>query len=284
MNKGKNGRPYEYPDSLIISMAVIRAMTSLAYRKLYGLGTEALGEGNVPHFTDLRKRILALDARALDSVSCSMVGKNKMVIRLIPDGTGLEPFARGEFLRAKHSVRRGFIRFTAITEHDTMKIVGFEITDESTGEAMNLNNTLADALKKMGVNPQNAGQDGKHDDRITPDAGTIQDGKTIPSTGNKSGTGDHMPDISLLGDGLYSSSKYHHMCEKLGITLLSPLPRNAAAKTRGRKGGYRRKMAVLEQQAMPTSKSFSAMQAATGARWPYLNSSAAVPVQGRLRP
>ena len=56
--------------------------------------------------------------------------KNGM-LRLIPDGTGLAPSTRSEWIHHRHKVKRGWIRLSAMVDHDTMKVLAFRVTDET---------------------------------------------------------------------------------------------------------------------------------------------------------
>ena len=55
--------------------------------------------------------------------------KNGM-LRLIPDGTGLAPSTRSEWIHHRHKVKRGWIRLSVMADHDTMKVLAFRVTDE----------------------------------------------------------------------------------------------------------------------------------------------------------
>ena len=241
MNRKKNGRPFTYPDTLFLGLATMRVMCSMGYRELQGMAEEILGKQNVLHYTEIYRRILALDTK-LDDIQVTKIGRNK--IRVLVDGSGLEPYARGEFIRAKHALRRGFVRFTTLVDHDTLKIIGYEITDESTGEASNLETTLEDALTKLGIGKKSV---------------TNATDKVEPQDKPESTSQDKL-DIEMLGDGYYSNTKVHAICEKLGVKLVAPVPSNATAKVRGRKGGHKRKQAVLDQLGGGASpRKFAAM-------------------------
>ena len=55
MNRKKNGHPFAYPETLIVSIAIIRTVCGLSYRVCKELAQEALGEENAPDFTTLQK-------------------------------------------------------------------------------------------------------------------------------------------------------------------------------------------------------------------------------------
>ena len=53
MNRKKNGRPFAYSETLIISIATIRAICGISYRMCEGLAQETLGRENAPDFATL---------------------------------------------------------------------------------------------------------------------------------------------------------------------------------------------------------------------------------------
>ena len=63
------------------------------------------------------------------------VRSKKGLLRLIPDGTGLTPATRSEWIHHKHKVKRGWIRLSIMIDHDTHKILAFRVTDERIGDS-----------------------------------------------------------------------------------------------------------------------------------------------------
>ena len=76
--------------------------------------------------------------------------KNGM-LRLIPDGTGLAPSTRSEWIHHKHKVKRGWIRLSVMVDHDTMKVLAFRVTDERIGDSPQFEGLLEDSLKCLGI-------------------------------------------------------------------------------------------------------------------------------------
>ena len=61
MNMKKNGRPYSYPDTVIMAIAGIRAIHGpLSYRMCQGMAISALGEEDAPDHVTLWRRIKAM--------------------------------------------------------------------------------------------------------------------------------------------------------------------------------------------------------------------------------
>ena len=134
MNRKKNGHPFAYSETLIVSIAIIRTVCGLSYRVCEGLAQEALGEGDAPDFTTLQKRISKVDTTLVNGYSGTARSKTSTV-RIIPDGTGLTLGNRGEWIRKTHKLRRGFIRLSVMIDQDTREILAFRISDEKTGDS-----------------------------------------------------------------------------------------------------------------------------------------------------
>ncbi len=100
MNRRKNGHPFAYSETLIISIAIIRAVCGLSYRMCEGLAQEALGRENAPDFTTLQKRISRVDTTLVNGHS-GIARSKTSTVRVIPDGTGmtLETGANGSARR-----------------------------------------------------------------------------------------------------------------------------------------------------------------------------------------
>ena len=153
MNRKKNGHPFTYSETLIVSIAIIRTVCSLSYRVCEGLAQEALGKGNAPDFTTLQRRINKIDTTLVNGHSGMARGKTTTV-RIIPDGTGMTPGNRGEWIRKTHKLRRGFIRLSVMIDQDTREILAFRISDEKTGDMPQLKGLIDDTLENLGINPE----------------------------------------------------------------------------------------------------------------------------------
>ena len=88
MNRRKNGHPFAYSETLIISIATIRAVCGIPYRMCRGLAQEALGRENAPDFTTLQKRTSRVDATLVNGHS-GIARSRTSTVRVIPDGTGM---------------------------------------------------------------------------------------------------------------------------------------------------------------------------------------------------
>ena len=121
----------------------------LACRGCEGLAIMALGEENAPDHTTIWRRINKMNVTSVDD-TVEVRSKNGM-LRLIPDGTGLAPSTRSEWIHHKHKVKRGWIRLSVMVDHDTMKVLAFRVTDERIGDSPQFEGLLEDSLKCLGI-------------------------------------------------------------------------------------------------------------------------------------
>ena len=154
MNKKKNGRPFEYSELTIMAIAGVRYNLQLAYRSCEGLAISALGKKDAPDYTTLCRRINKMNVTSAEG--CVEVRSKGSLMRLIPDGTGLTPSTRSDWIRHKHKVKRGWIRLSVMIEHDTQKIVAFKVTDERTGDSPQFEGLLEDSLECLGIDARQA--------------------------------------------------------------------------------------------------------------------------------
>ncbi|MBU4501278.1 MAG: IS5 family transposase [Nanoarchaeota archaeon] len=151
MNCGKVGQPFMYPDSLIRFLAVLKAK-NFDFRSLQGVVSalsKRLGNFPVICYSQIRRRINQLDFKF------SSKGDNLIVA---VDGTGMKVSNRGEWIRQKWAVRRGWIS-VVITGDIEGNIVDIRIGNENLDERAAGRGMLRKNKKKI----KKALFDGLHD-------------------------------------------------------------------------------------------------------------------------
>ena len=149
LNAGKVGQPFLYPTSLIEFLAILKAK-AFDLRALEGIVkalSKRLGDFPVISFSQIRRRIkkLPLDFKA----------KGKHLVTGT-DGTGLKVTNRGEWIRQKWQIRRGWVKVVILgdTKGNIVDIrVGNEDLDENKASrgmlrknTSNIDKNLADGL------------------------------------------------------------------------------------------------------------------------------------------
>ncbi len=154
MNLGKIGQPYDYPDSFIQLLGYMRAYFHLPYRQTQGVviahaSTKVPG---IPHYSTISRRINRLEIKINEKLG------NDIVIAL--DSTGIKVANRGEWMRDKWHVRKGYLKIHIAVDIRKKRILSLEVTSEevyddgkvlknlvdSTSENNNLKGILADGM------------------------------------------------------------------------------------------------------------------------------------------
>lgn len=146
LNAGKVGQPYMYPDSMIEFLGVLKSK-GFDYRALEGI-MRALSKriNNFPviSYSQIRRRIKQLP------LNFQAKGKNLVTGT---DGSGLKVSNRGEWIRQKWAVRRGWVKVVILgdTEGNIVDIrVGNEDLDENEASRGMLRNNAENINKNLG--------------------------------------------------------------------------------------------------------------------------------------
>ena len=156
--RGK-GRPRVYDDVMIAFVCGLKAMLGKPYRMLEGMLTDLLGssETRIPCYSTLWKR-----CNEFESKKATSDGKRKRVVAI--DSTGIKVTMRGEWMRNKWKVRRGWLKLHILTDIETNEILSFIVTDERSGDAKHMLELVDDALSR-GYNIVRVLADGAYDTR-----------------------------------------------------------------------------------------------------------------------
>ena len=148
------------------------------------------------------------------------------MLQIIIDGTGMPPFARGDYIRCKYKIksRAGFIRLSVMVQPDTMRVLGFTVTDEKVGDSPQFEPLIRQALKSRGIDP---------DVRRA----AVMEAGTGPSP--------EPVRIEIRADAVYDNRENFQTCKEYGITPIIKIRRNAGYKAKG--VSRERGIAVLDQ-------------------------------------
>ncbi len=122
MNTGKRGRPYQYPEPFIAWMACIHIFLLMPYRQMEGFVrklAEFIPKLTAADYTTLFRRIQRMDLSL--KVTPELLAEDVIIA---VDSTGITVTNRGEWMREKWKVRRGWIKIHTMIDVE-------KITDES---------------------------------------------------------------------------------------------------------------------------------------------------------
>lgn len=130
MNERKEGARYRYPESFVKLLAVVHAYV-LPYRQLEGF-MRALSQHvdglKAPDYTTIWWRVARMKVDVASSVE---LDKD---ITIAVDSTGIKVSNRGEWIRKKWKVKRGFIKVHIAVDTKTKQIIAIEVTKEDVGD------------------------------------------------------------------------------------------------------------------------------------------------------
>ncbi|MCX9013171.1 MAG: IS5 family transposase [Candidatus Methanoperedens sp.] len=122
-NKGKVGRPFDYPNSLMVALHQLKSLFHLAYRELKGLANslaDSVLHVRMPHFTVVQKRLAKLNLRLETPV---LTPGSVVAI----DSTGLKATRGWEWI-SKYKKRKKWIKFHAVADTRTHRFIAFKAT------------------------------------------------------------------------------------------------------------------------------------------------------------
>ena len=158
-NEGKVGAPYRYSETPLMLVAAFKVGVGVPYRQLEGMVGKMVGESQTPSFSQLYKRINRLDVNT-DQSGVVTVSDRRHSRILAADATGLKRHNRGEWMRVKWKVRRGFVKMHVLVDTQTMKILALSVTDDSVGDSTMFGSLLGQHVDAVGAN---GGPDGAPD-------------------------------------------------------------------------------------------------------------------------
>ena len=128
MNKGKEGARFRYPESFIRLLAIIHAYL-LPFRQLEGF-TRALTEHvdglKAPDYTTIWWRVKRMKLDLDPDV------RHDEDVTIAIDSSGIKVSNRGEWIRHKWKVKRGYLKVHIAVDVRTKRIVSMEVTKEDT--------------------------------------------------------------------------------------------------------------------------------------------------------
>lgn len=146
MNKDKVGEPFHYPNTFLLLLGYAKAYFHLPYRQTEGI---ALGHAkgkvpSIPDFTTINRRINKLNIQINNNKD--KVSKDEYLIIAI-DSTGIKVTNRGQWMRDKWNIRKGYLKIHIAVNIKTKKILSVKVTDEHVHDGKALPKLVDDIMK-----------------------------------------------------------------------------------------------------------------------------------------
>ncbi len=129
MNEGKEGRKFVYPESFIKLLGYMRAYFHLPYRQTEGVvrAHAANTLPSIPDYSRICRRINRLNIKISDNDKSNLYDDN-FVIAI--DSTGVSYKQRGEWIRHKWNVKRGYLKIHVAVDIKRKRILSLQVTSE----------------------------------------------------------------------------------------------------------------------------------------------------------
>lgn len=147
LNRGKLGRRFAYPWAFIELLMLIHVIFHLPYRQLEGFLrklSDLIPEVKPTDYTNIWRRGTQLKLNLPETISSS----DEPVVVAV-DSTGIKVTNRGEWMREKWKIHRGWIKVHLAVDVKTKEIVAIEVTDERVSDGSKFNSLIDQAEENL---------------------------------------------------------------------------------------------------------------------------------------
>ena len=163
MNKDKVGEPFSYPDTFLLLLGYAKVYFHLPYRQTEGIAQgHAKGKvPSIPHYTTINRRINKLDIKIKDNTSKEFED-DYFIIAI--DSTGIKVTNRGQWIRDKWGIRKGYLKIHIAVDIKSKKILSMkEVTDEHIYDSKMLPELIQSIIKSNSATASKLFADGAYD-------------------------------------------------------------------------------------------------------------------------
>jgi hypothetical protein len=163
MNKCKRGRKFVYPDSFIKLLGYMRAYFHLPYRQTEGVVREHASDTlpSIPDYSRICRRINKLNIKICDENDKSNLHDDNFVVAI--DATGIKVTNRGEWIRHKWNVKRGYLKIHVVVDIKRKRILSLIVTSEQVHDSQVLPELIQDNTIKQNKIVNTVIADGSYD-------------------------------------------------------------------------------------------------------------------------
>ena len=162
MNKNKKGRKFVYPDSFIRLLGYMKAYFHLPYRQTEGVVREHASNTlpSIPDYSRICRRINKLNIKICDE-NKSNIHDDNFVIAI--DATGIKVTNRGEWIRHKWNIKRGYLKIHIAVDIKKKRILSLDVTSEEVHDSKVLPKLIDDITIKQNKIVDETIADGAYD-------------------------------------------------------------------------------------------------------------------------
>jgi hypothetical protein len=161
MNKDKKGRKFVYPDSFIKLLGYMRAYFHLPYRQTEDVAREHTSSTlpSIPDYSNISRRINRLDI----NINNKNNNNNDGYFVIAVDSTGIKVTNRGEWIRHKWNIKRGYLKIHVAVDIKKRKIISLDVTSEQVHDGKILTELVDDITIKQNKVVETVIADGSYD-------------------------------------------------------------------------------------------------------------------------
>ena len=149
MNKDKVGEPFHYPNTFLLLLGYAKVYFHLPYRQ-----TEGIAQGHakdkipsIPDYTTISRRINQLNIKVEDAIITDKESTKDNYIIIAIDSTGIKVTNRGQWIRDRWNIRKGYLKIHIAVDIKSKKIISMKVTDEHIHDSKMLPK-IVDAIAK----------------------------------------------------------------------------------------------------------------------------------------
>ena len=116
---------------------------------------------SIPHYTTISRRINKLDIRIKDNKSNKEFEDDYLIIAI--DSTGIKVTNRGQWIRDKWGVRKGYLKIHIAVDMKSKKILSMKVTEEHVHDSKALPELIQNIIKSNSATASKLFADGAYD-------------------------------------------------------------------------------------------------------------------------
>jgi hypothetical protein len=150
MNKNKEGRKFVYPDSFIKLLGYMKTYFHLPYRQTEGIvrAHAANTLPSIPDYSRICRRINRLNIKINDDDANNFSLQHDDYFVIAIDSTGVKVTNRGEWIRHKWKVKRGYLKIHIAVDIKKKRILSLIVTSDQVHDGKVLSELVDDITIK----------------------------------------------------------------------------------------------------------------------------------------